>query len=179
MYVSFDVQRLVKLEDSPERRLYERSLHAMQRRSGGVSTIPDEFVITSLDVVIHRDKKLGEGGFAQVFKADWQGITVAVKTLDRSIPTAVKDTPTLLKVKYFSFILQMFQKEINVWKNLRHPNILQFFGACAVADPPFAVCAYKSQGNAMTYLQNNPSADHCKLVSSATFGKVQDTYLSP
>lgn len=65
----------------------------------------------------------------------------------------------------------MLQKEINVWKKLRHPNILQFFGACAIADPPFAVCAYKPRGNAINYLENNPSADRCKLVSSATLDK--------
>lgn len=99
----------------------------MQRLSGSMSTTPDEFVITSLDVVIHRDKKLGQGGFAQVFQADWQGITVAVKTLDKSTPPAVRDIPMLPKYKSFSFTLQMFQKEINVWKKLRHPNILQFF----------------------------------------------------
>lgn len=86
-----ETQRLAKLEDSPERRLYERSLHVMQRRSGGMTTIPDEFLITSLDIVIHRDKKLGEGGFAQVFQADWQGTAVAVKILDKSIPSQARD----------------------------------------------------------------------------------------
>ena len=63
----------------------------MQRRSGSVGFLADEFMITSLDVVIHRDKKLGEGGFAKVHQAEWQGIIVAVKTLDSSIPPSVRN----------------------------------------------------------------------------------------
>jgi hypothetical protein len=63
----------------------------------------------------------------------------------------------------------MFQDEINVWKKLRHPNILEFFGACSIADPPFSVCAFKQQGDALNYLHNNPSANRCKLVSRSTY----------
>jgi hypothetical protein len=61
----------------------------MQRRSGGMKCTPDTFVITSLDIVIHHDTKLGEGGFGQVYQGDWQGTTVAVKVLDRGIPPFV------------------------------------------------------------------------------------------
>jgi serine/threonine protein kinase len=62
---------------------------AMQRRSGGMTSIPDEFVITSLDVVIHWGKKIGQGGFGRVFEAQWQGSRVAVKVLDRKVPRIV------------------------------------------------------------------------------------------
>ena len=61
----------------------------MQRRSGRLKMIPDEFVITSLDVIIHYDRKLGAGGFAEVFEADWRGTRVAVKILERGLPPSV------------------------------------------------------------------------------------------
>lgn len=61
----------------------------MQRRSGRVKMLPDEFVITSLDVIIHHDRKLGAGGFAEVFEADWRGTRVAVKVLEKGLPASV------------------------------------------------------------------------------------------
>jgi len=64
-------------------------MHAMQRRSGDPRVAPDQFVITSLDVVIHHHKKLGQGGFGQVFEGEWQGNSVAVKVLDKGVTPSV------------------------------------------------------------------------------------------
>lgn len=73
-----------------ERKVLESGLHAMQRRSGPLKTTPDEFVITSLDVIIHYDDgKLGQGGFASVYEGDWKGVKVAVKVLDKDLPASV------------------------------------------------------------------------------------------
>ena len=77
-------------EGSAERPLYEKGIRALQRRSGHMSLIPDDFVITSLDVIIHKHEKLGEGRFAQVFRGDWQGATVAVKVFEKGIPQPVR-----------------------------------------------------------------------------------------
>ena len=109
--------------------------------------IPDEFIITSLEIIIHHDRKLGEGGSGQVYEGDWNGNRVAVKTLDKT-------------VKQWAF-----EQEIDVWRRLHHPNILRFWGACSIADPPFMVCAFKANGDAVQYLHNNPNADRRKIVS--------------
>ena len=69
-------------------------MHAIQRRTGGLDSIPDEFVITSLDVIIHHDKKLGQGGSGQVFQADWQGTTVAIKIFGKGVPSSVSHMST-------------------------------------------------------------------------------------
>ena len=63
-------------------------------------------------------------------------------------------------------LVQILQKELDVWKRLRHPHILQFHGACSIADPPFAVCAYKSNGDALVYLTKHQDADRIKLVNT-------------
>jgi hypothetical protein len=76
-------------EPSVPHQFLEQGLHAMQRRSGGLSLVPDVFVITSLDVIIHTTKKLGDGGFSKVFEGQWQGSSVAVKVLDSGVPSAV------------------------------------------------------------------------------------------
>ena len=84
------IQYMETLPQSFERSFLERGMHAMQRRSGRIKIVPDQFVITSLDVIIKYDHKLGEGGFAQVYEGDWKGTKVAVKVLESGISTAVR-----------------------------------------------------------------------------------------
>jgi serine/threonine protein kinase len=82
-------QHFSALEDNPALLFLKQAMLAMQRRSGVMTSTPDAFVITSLEVVIHRDRKIGEGGFGQVFEAQWQGSRVAVKVLNKGVPSIV------------------------------------------------------------------------------------------
>ena len=70
----------------------------MQRKSGRVVVVPDEFVITSLDIIIYHERKLGAGGFAEVYEADWKGTRVAVKVLEKGVPPSVSHMSNLLHV---------------------------------------------------------------------------------
>ncbi|GJE97456.1 kinase-like protein [Phanerochaete sordida] len=140
------------LPASSERRYLENGMHALQRRSGPLRIKSDDFVITSLDVIIDYDKKLGQGGFASVYEAHWTGIKVAVKVMDRGVPASA------------------LEREVDVWKRLRHPHILQFFGACSIADPPFMVCAYKQNGDAVDYLLRFPRTNRVQLLYEAASG---------
>jgi hypothetical protein len=65
-------------------------MNAMQCRSGGLRTKPDSFVVTSLDIIIYHDKKIGEGGFGHVYEVDWGRTRVAVKILDKGTPPFVR-----------------------------------------------------------------------------------------
>ena len=65
--------------------MLEVGLHAIQQRSGPMQIAPDQFVITSLDVIVRYDKKLGEGGYATVYEGDWKGTKVAIKELERGV----------------------------------------------------------------------------------------------
>lgn len=69
---------------------FENGLHAIQRRSTLAQPSVDKFAITSLDVVIYREKKLGAGGFGEVFEGDWRGKRVAVKVLVNGLPSEVR-----------------------------------------------------------------------------------------
>ena len=62
----------------------------MQRSSGQTPLTLDRFLITSLDVIIYHHKKLGVGGFGQVYEGSWNGTTVAVKIIDAGIDPKVK-----------------------------------------------------------------------------------------
>lgn len=88
---SHSLQKLEHLEHgSAEFKLLEQCMHVIRRCSGSIRLAPDEFVITSLDVVIYKHEELGESGFSQVFRGDWQGLTVAVKVFKKGIPQPVR-----------------------------------------------------------------------------------------
>ena len=61
--------------------------------------------------------------------------------------------------------MQVLDHEISVWKRLRHPRILEFYGACSVADPPVFVCALK-ECDATSYVLEHKDANKAELVSS-------------
>lgn len=82
-------QRLPAVQIQSERRMLETSLQALERRSARKHNLPDEFIITRPDILVHRNLKLGQGGFARVYEADWRGTRVAVKELESDIPISV------------------------------------------------------------------------------------------
>lgn len=63
------------------------------------------------------------------------------------------------------------RREIDVWKQLRHPHVLEFFGACTLSNPPFIVCALMEHGDAASYLREYPDADRRKLVRSNRYAR--------
>lgn len=71
-------------------------------------------------------------------------------------------------------VLQLMDREINVWKDLRHPNIVGFYGACSIHDPPFMVCEYKANGDALKYLRKYPDANRIQLVCPLAFIATRD-----
>jgi len=66
--------------------------------------------------------------------------------------------------------MQMMEQELNIWKELRHPNILHFYGACSIAETPFFVCALMKNGNALQYLMKHPDTNRRKLLLDAALG---------
>eukprot|EP01105_Mastigella_eilhardi_P007948 TRINITY_DN1967_c0_g1_i2.p1 TRINITY_DN1967_c0_g1~~TRINITY_DN1967_c0_g1_i2.p1 ORF type:complete len:618 (-),score=129.83 TRINITY_DN1967_c0_g1_i2:34-1887(-) len=61
-------------------------------------------------------ERIGSGTFGDVFKARWRGAVIAVKKL----------APQQLSEEF----LQEFQREVDLMKTLRHPNVLMFMGSC-------------------------------------------------
>lgn len=83
-------QHLPYVTASRRRQVLERGLQDLERRSRDVKTLPERFVITSLDAIIHEDLKLGSGGYSQVYMGSWHGTKVAVKVLEKGLSQSVR-----------------------------------------------------------------------------------------
>ena len=100
----------------------------------------NNFEIT-LDELEFEDEgsEIGKGTFGDVLRGTWRGEDVAVKFLKGSMT----DSPESVK---------QFVDECNILKNLHHPNILLYMGACTVGPQYFVVTEYCDNGNLFEYL---------------------------
>jgi alpha-tubulin suppressor-like RCC1 family protein len=91
---------------------------------------------------INFGDRIGVGTFGEVKKGYWRKQTVAVKFLKGEMLTSEES-------------ISCFIDECNILKNLRHPNILLFMGACT--NPPnfFVVTEYCDNGNLFELLHSN------------------------
>lgn len=94
----------------------------------GINIDTSKYELSMEDFVIIE--KIGSGAFGNVFKADFKDTIVALKTLN--IDAADPDDPD------FKLAVVEFKKEVEILAQLRHPNILYFFGAC-LKPPSFAI----------------------------------------
>lgn len=78
---------------------------------------------------------IGSGSFGTVHIASWRFTKVAAKVLQKSS-------------EEFSII--EFRSELQSLSQIRHPNIIQFFGACTLKEPYVIVIEYMSRGNLET-----------------------------
>lgn len=89
-----------------------------------------EIPAEEIDLAIGPDGdrlQLGAGGFGEVYQGMWNGATpVAVKFI---IPHVSKEEH-----------VRNLYKEINVLKECRHTNIVQFYGACLKVRAWIRVC---------------------------------------
>eukprot|EP01112_Ceratiomyxa_fruticulosa_P014571 TRINITY_DN4189_c0_g3_i1.p1 TRINITY_DN4189_c0_g3~~TRINITY_DN4189_c0_g3_i1.p1 ORF type:complete len:481 (-),score=105.34 TRINITY_DN4189_c0_g3_i1:104-1546(-) len=79
------------------------------------------------------EKKIGEGGYGKVYKGVWAGTKVAIKKLRAS---------TKQEDEYSEFF-----DEVRIMSKLRHPNILQFLGACVQSPHMFILTEFMDRGS--------------------------------
>eukprot|EP00752_Nemacystus_decipiens_P008521 g7610.t1 len=84
----------------------------------------------------------GRGRFSRTYRARWRGVTVAVKTLE--LPPE-SDAPASFGSDR-SVIVAEFERELNIVRKLRHPNICHFRGVC-VASPHHVSLVYDFLAN--------------------------------
>ena len=109
-------------------------------------TIP---ILTDIEI----GKAIGSGAFGDVYQAKWNNIDVALKS------TRAED-------------LTEFQNEIQLMLEMRHPNILQFFGLYfRASDKPMIVTEFMNRGDLLHLLQTQADitakqlAEFCHQIS--------------
>lgn len=128
--------------------------------SGGMSLAShdsdeDGWEIDKEEIVL--GPRIGIGSFGEVYRAQWRETEVAVKVF--------------LDQEFGVRMLESFRKEVSIMKKLRHPNIVQFMGACT--KPPFLciVTQYVSRGSLFRLLHrpgpNGPVLDHRRRLQMA------------
>ncbi|KAJ7249861.1 hypothetical protein C8J57DRAFT_1437777 [Mycena rebaudengoi] len=117
--------------DTLDREFIEGGIDALRRMSKGGTMLPS-WTITRYEV--DRDVKIGIGFFSDVYKGTWRGRTVAIKVLAEVTPR------------------DLFLREVNIWKELKHPNVLELYGASGASGngPWFFVCPYERFGSLST-----------------------------
>ncbi|KAF7362565.1 Kinase-like protein [Mycena venus] len=113
----------------------------------------EDWMISSFEVEFFDE--IGEGGFGNVYKGTWNHTEVAIKV----VRNAQGVTPDL----------SMLRKEIDIWSTLRHPNVLQFFGANTLDARPFIVMPYVPE-NARQFLNRRPDFDPIYLLRDVSLG---------
>lgn len=63
---------------------------------------------------------------------------------------------------------QRLKREVEVWKELRHPHVLPFIGLCKIGQETSLVSPWMGGGDSISYLRANPAADCVRLVRSST-----------
>ena len=78
---SFQRIRTIPNDSNPEHQFFNRGLCAMQALKGIRIPPQDALSMSEFDIVIYRDRELGEGSFGRVFEGNWFGTKVAIKRI--------------------------------------------------------------------------------------------------
>jgi LRR receptor-like serine/threonine-protein kinase FLS2 len=115
----------------------------LEESEGEVAALRRAWEIPHAD--IHLQARIdGEspGAFGEVWRAEWDGIAVAVKMLQKSVMTLDVEA------------LEEFHKEVEFMQRTRHPNIVRFFGAGTWTDGvPFLVVELVARGTLKSLLR--------------------------
>jgi receptor tyrosine kinase-like orphan receptor 1 len=122
-----------------------------------------EFPITS----VRFNQELGDGVYGKVYKGDLGGIVggcstqVAIKTLRPGANTQIKAD---------------FQRDIELWTEQRHPNVVMLIGSVLKEDPQCMIFEYLIQGDLHEFLlRHSPKSD----MSSVSDDNDTDRVLDP
>jgi abelson tyrosine-protein kinase 1 len=109
--------------DTLDREFIESGIDALRRLSTGTDLGLPSWTITRFEVDL--EAKIGFGFFSEVYRGTWRAHTVAIKVLAETTPRKI------------------FVHEVEIWKKLYHPNVLELLGASSASgDPPWFLVSF-------------------------------------
>ncbi|GMF59676.1 unnamed protein product [Phytophthora fragariaefolia] len=137
------------LSHSTESSITEIPVSDFSKSMSELSTSKSWF-IDQKDITFCESEAFGRGGFAKVYHGKWRQAPVVVRRIRLR--------------NEFSY--QTFLEEVKIWHKLRHPHIVQLYGACDI-NQPFFVCEYAAGGQLSDYLRAHPERVWNKLYEAA------------
>lgn len=147
---------------------FKRHFMTAQLRLGAACGVhPDCLVLSGVNL---NGWAVDGGAFGDIYKGFVQGHEVAIKVL-RVFNSS--DRQKLLKVRLHAYTIpadestfQAFSREVTIWEQLSHPNVLKFYGVFYCLDRLSFVSPWMENGNILKYLENEPETERFPLVSS-------------
>ncbi|KAF9450092.1 kinase-like protein [Macrolepiota fuliginosa MF-IS2] len=132
---------------------------ALLRLSARSSLLPSCFILGGVE---RESDACTCGGFGDIYKGTFRGHRVCVKMVRVCGPSCMDYARTF----------KMFSKEAGVWSQVRHPNVLPFYGVHL--DGKYRrmclVSPWMENGNICEYLSINPHANRLSLARDVAHG---------
>ncbi|KAF9781243.1 kinase-like domain-containing protein [Thelephora terrestris] len=129
----------------------------LRRLCGTFGMLPRSCIINE-DFRAKEEAPFASRGYVDLWKLDWDGRKVAVRTL-RFGPGDDRSETTM-----------RFCKEVLLWKLLDHPNVLPFHGASMGPDQYRMVFPWMENGNVLSYTRKNPEANRLQFLVDVANG---------
>ncbi|KAJ7915989.1 kinase-like domain-containing protein [Mycena leptocephala] len=125
-------------------------------RTHGV--LPFSFHVSGLEMPLHP---VSGGGFSDIYKGNYQKEAVCIKVL-RIFTTEFQPNK----------IYKELAREVLIWKELSHPNLLPLLGIDSTARKPSCclVSPWMKNGNVMAFLERYPDFNKISLVRDIANG---------
>ncbi|KDQ11601.1 hypothetical protein BOTBODRAFT_114301, partial [Botryobasidium botryosum FD-172 SS1] len=112
---------------------------------------PSQPHINELEVKKLRTKPSGSGGFGDCWEGMFLGhLKVAMKCTRGDIDE--------------NEARRKLEREMHIWKNLRHPHVLRFVGLATLGNTTYMLSPWMDNGTALSYLQGDPDGDCLKIL---------------
>ncbi len=106
-----------------------------------------------------REKKIGEGGFADVFRGIYSEKSVAIKIL-RFKEEKETEEGGVTPLEAFS----EFRREVWIMSSLSHPCLCGLVGFCIY--PPCIVCEFVDKGDLYSFIHRSPGDPNYEEISA-------------
>lgn len=132
--------------------------------ASGIPTLTYEGRVYQLFVSTSHSR--GAGAFGVVFTADMVGLQSVSAAKTREI-VAVK----IFKGFVSEWNQKLIEREVETWKQLKHPRILPFYGTCILGLQQFGLVSQLApNGNMNEYIVRNPTKDRLQLLQQVAEG---------
>ncbi|KAG6911105.1 hypothetical protein DXG01_003845 [Tephrocybe rancida] len=129
---------------------------AIKRLSGPAKRFPRRFFLGPVPAI--TTDPAASGGFADVYKVDFEGETTCFKVIRLYAQSQVEH------------MAKAYAKEAIVWAQLSHPNVLPFYGLAHSPMRLSFVTRWATQGDLTQYLSRNPGANGIFLCKDTAAG---------